>query len=91
MPTLPERAHLLKLYYRNSENAAAAVRKFRRHKKQRRGPISDGALEDMMVKFEKTGQQGVLPGRGQKRVNIAVVKNIVVETSSESFFTELSA
>ncbi|GFX70627.1 DUF4817 domain-containing protein [Trichonephila clavipes] len=41
----------------------------------------------MMVKFKKTGQLGVLPGKGRKRVNIAFVEDIataVVAASSES-------
>ncbi|GFT55294.1 hypothetical protein TNCV_4611621 [Trichonephila clavipes] len=53
MPMLTERALLVKLYYRNSENAAASVKGFHHLKKQRRGPMSDYALIDMMVKFEK--------------------------------------
>ena len=93
MPTLPERALLVKLYYRNGENAAAAVREFRRLKKQRRGPMSERALRDMMGKFERTGQLGVLPGRGRKRVNTVVVEDIataVVEASRESLHGTVS-
>lgn len=93
MPTLVEKALLVKLYYCNGENAAAAVREFRRLKKQRRGPMSDRALRDMMVKFERTGQLGVLPGRGRKRVNSAVVEDVataVVEGSSESLHGSVS-
>ena len=52
MPSLPEGALLVKLYYRNDENATAAVREFCRLKKQQRGPMSEQALRDMMVKFE---------------------------------------
>ncbi|GFX13328.1 uncharacterized protein TNCV_2907511 [Trichonephila clavipes] len=93
MPTLPERA-LMKLYYLNSENAAAAVREFFRSlRKRRRGPMSERALKDMMVKFEKTGQLGVLPGRGRKRINTYVIEDIattVVEASSESLHATVS-
>ncbi|GFX50178.1 DUF4817 domain-containing protein [Trichonephila clavipes] len=56
-------------------------------KKQRHGLMSECALKDMMVKFEKTGQLGVIPGGGRKRVNTTVVENIataVMEASSES-------
>ncbi|GFT93947.1 hypothetical protein TNCV_2133351 [Trichonephila clavipes] len=67
MPTLLETALLVKLYYRNSENAAAAVREFCRLKKQRHGPASRRALKGRMVKFEKTGQLVILPGRGRKK------------------------
>ncbi|GFX61575.1 chimeric ERCC6-PGBD3 protein [Trichonephila clavipes] len=86
MPTLPERALLVKLYYCNSENAATAVRQFHCLKKQRHGLMSVRALKDVMVKFEKTGQLGVLPGRGRKRVNTTIVEDIVtVEVEASSF------
>ena len=87
MPLLPERALLVKLYYCNDENAAAVVREFRGLKKQRRGPMSEQALRDMMAKFERTGQLGVLPGRRKKRFRTTIVKDVatsVVEVSSES-------
>ncbi|GFW50398.1 hypothetical protein TNCV_2887041 [Trichonephila clavipes] len=64
MPALPERALHVKLYYRNSENVVAASREFLRLKKQRRRPMSTRVLKHMMVKFEKTEQLSVLPGRG---------------------------
>ncbi|GFX46493.1 hypothetical protein TNCV_4549321 [Trichonephila clavipes] len=67
MLTLSERALLVKLYYRNSENAAVAVREFYRFKKQRRGPMSERTLKDMRAQFEKTGQLGALPGRVNTR------------------------
>ncbi|GFW55663.1 DUF4817 domain-containing protein [Trichonephila clavipes] len=70
------------------ENAAAAVREFRRLKKQRCGPVLESAFSDVMVKFEKTVQLDVLPGRGPKGVNTTVVENIataVEEASSKSF------
>ncbi|GFQ98878.1 hypothetical protein TNCT_290351 [Trichonephila clavata] len=75
------------LYYRSSENAAAAVREFRRLKEQRRVLMSERALKGLMVKFKKIGQLGVLHGRERNRVNTAVVEDIaaeVVEASSES-------
>ncbi|GFW91242.1 uncharacterized protein TNCV_736571 [Trichonephila clavipes] len=87
MPTLSEKALLVKLYYRNSEIAAEAVRELRRLKKQQRGPMSTHALKHMMVNFEKTGPLGVLAGRGRKRDKTAGVEDIataVVEASTES-------
>ncbi|GFW37073.1 hypothetical protein TNCV_5019711 [Trichonephila clavipes] len=57
------------LYYRNSENAAAAVRELRRLKKQRREPMSRRAVKGMIIIFEKTGQLFVLPLKGRKKVN----------------------
>ncbi|GFS77760.1 hypothetical protein TNCV_553541 [Trichonephila clavipes] len=52
------------------------------------------AFKVTLVKFEKTGQLGILPGRGRKRINTAVVEDIttaIVEEGNESRFTELSA
>ncbi|GFT14904.1 uncharacterized protein TNCV_3483531 [Trichonephila clavipes] len=49
--------------------------------------MSERALNDMMLKFEKSGQLDVLPGKGRKRVNTAVAENFataVVEASNES-------
>ncbi|GFU53830.1 DUF4817 domain-containing protein [Trichonephila clavipes] len=87
MPTLYETTLLEKLYYSNIKNAEAAVREFLCLKK-RRGLMLTYVLKHMMVKFEKTGQLGVLPRRGRKRDKTAVVENIaiaVVEASTESF------
>ncbi|GFU93744.1 DUF4817 domain-containing protein [Trichonephila clavipes] len=87
IPTLPERAFLVKMYYCNFENAAAVVREFRRLKKQRCGPMLERTLKNMKAKFEKTGQLGILLGRRRKRVNTTVVEDIataVVEARSES-------
>ncbi|GFX14238.1 DUF4817 domain-containing protein [Trichonephila clavipes] len=87
MPTLPAKALLVKLFYRNSENAEIPVREFSRLKKQRHGPMSTRALKYMVVKFEKTRQLGVLSRRGRKRENTAVVEDIateIVEANTES-------
>ena len=81
------RALLVKLYYHNDENAAAALRKFRRLEIQRRGPMSEQALRDMMVKFVRTERLGVLLRRGMKRVRTTIVEDVataVVEASGES-------
>ena len=50
--------------------------------------MSEKAFRDMIIKFHRTGQLGVLPdGKGRKRANNAVVKKIataMVEASKES-------
>ncbi|GFV27645.1 hypothetical protein TNCV_4181901 [Trichonephila clavipes] len=53
------------LSYRSIENAEASVRHFCRLKKQCSKPMSERALRGMMIKSEKTGQLGVLPGSGE--------------------------
>ena len=93
MSSLPERALLVKLYYRNDENAAAAVREFPRLKEQRRKPMSEQALRDITVTFKRTGQLGVLSGRRKKRVRTSIVEHVataVVEASSESLHGTVS-
>ena len=62
--TLPERALLVKLFYENKGNAAAALREFRRLKNLRKGPLLPQALRRMISRFEKTGDLRVQPGRG---------------------------
>ncbi|GFW73964.1 hypothetical protein TNCV_49531 [Trichonephila clavipes] len=63
MPILPESALLVKLYYCNSENAAAVVRV---PPSQETTMWTD--VGDMMVKFTKTELQSVLPGRERQIV-----------------------
>lgn len=57
----------MKLYYRKGENATAAVREFRWLKQKRRRTMSERALRDMIVKFKRTRQLDLLPGRGRKK------------------------
>ncbi|GFV93907.1 hypothetical protein TNCV_1811621 [Trichonephila clavipes] len=44
----------------------AALRKYRRLKNLQKGPISRIGLRKMVMKFEETGDMGVLPGRARK-------------------------
>ena len=49
--------------------------------------MSEKALRDMMVKFEHTGQLGVLPGRERKRVRTTIVEDVataIMEARRES-------
>lgn len=87
MLTMLRRALLVKLYYHDSKNAEVAVREFRLLKKQWSEPMSLCAFTDMIMKFEWTGQLGVLPWRGSKMVTNAVVEDFateVVEACTES-------
>ena len=48
--TLPERALLVKLFYENKGNDAAALRKFCLIKNLRKGPILPQALNDRSIR-----------------------------------------
>ncbi|GBL73710.1 hypothetical protein AVEN_230699-1 [Araneus ventricosus] len=87
MPTLQEKAILVKLFYLNQQNSIATVKEFRRMKHIRRGPMSPCALRKMIQKFETTGQLAILPGRGRKQIPSSSVEDVataVVEASSQS-------
>ncbi|GIY86625.1 hypothetical protein CEXT_510401 [Caerostris extrusa] len=57
MLSIVEKALLVKLYYKNSESAIAALRAYRYMKGMRdsKGPITSSALKKMMMKFVATG------------------------------------
>ena len=63
---LPERALLVKLFYENKRNSAAALRKFRLIKNLRKRPLLPQALKRMIVRFEKTRDLRIQPGRERK-------------------------
>ncbi|GFW73047.1 hypothetical protein TNCV_831661 [Trichonephila clavipes] len=46
----------------------SSLRENRRLKDLRKGPTSKNGLRKMIMKFEETGNLGVLPGRGRKPV-----------------------
>ncbi|GBO22421.1 hypothetical protein AVEN_37093-1 [Araneus ventricosus] len=94
MPTLQERALLVKLFYLNQQNSVAAAKEFRSMKQIRRGPMSSCALRKMIQKLETTGQLGILPGREQKQIPSSRVEDVaiaVVEASSQSPHGSVSA
>ncbi|GBO43342.1 hypothetical protein AVEN_246819-1 [Araneus ventricosus] len=66
MPTLQEKAILVKLFWLNQQNSTAAVKEFRRMKQIRRGPMPPYTLRKTIQKSETTGQLGILPGSGNK-------------------------
>ncbi|GBO01184.1 hypothetical protein AVEN_234090-1 [Araneus ventricosus] len=84
MPTLQEKALLVKLFYLNQQNSVAAVKEFRRMKKIRKGPMSPCALLKIIQEFETTRQLGILPGRGRKQISSSRVATAVVEAISQS-------
>ncbi|GIX73317.1 hypothetical protein CDAR_243321 [Caerostris darwini] len=57
MLSIVEKALLVKLYYKNSESAIAALRAYRYMKGMResKGPTTSSALKKMLKKFEATG------------------------------------
>ncbi|GBM63519.1 hypothetical protein AVEN_73796-1 [Araneus ventricosus] len=79
--TLPERSLLVKLFYENEGNAAAALREFRRLKNLRKGPLLPQALRRMITRFEKTRVQ---PGRGRKSTHSDVVVDITTAIVEQS-------
>ena len=74
--TLPERALLVKLFYENKGNAAAALRKFRLIKNLRKGPLLPQALKRMIARLEKTGDLRIQPGRGRKQTFFDLVEDV---------------
>ena len=64
--TLPERTLLLKLFYENKGNDAAALRKFRLIKNLRKGPLLPQAIKRMIARLEKSRNLRVQPGRERK-------------------------
>lgn len=93
MVTLKEKALLVKLFYQNNSNAAAALREFRKLKDVRRGPMSDRGVHKMIKKFEETGKLDILPGRGRKKVDISSIEDIAtaaVDLASQSSFGNAS-
>jgi hypothetical protein len=84
--SLPDRALILKLFYVNSSNAAAALREFRHVKGMRKGkgPMTPSSLRRMVNKFEETGSFTIKCGRGRKPVPIPIQEEIataIVESS----------
>ncbi|GFU72870.1 uncharacterized protein TNCV_4909991 [Trichonephila clavipes] len=81
---LPERALLVKLFYESKENAAAALREFRRLKNLRKGPLLPQALKRIIARFEKTGHIGVQPDRGRKSTRSDAVEDVVTAIVDQS-------
>lgn len=87
--SLPDRALILKLFYVNSSNTAAALREFRRVKGMRKGkgPLIPCSVRRMVKKFEETGSFTIKCGRGRKPEPLPIQEKIataIVEPSGTS-------
>ncbi|GIX78558.1 glycine receptor subunit alphaZ1 [Caerostris darwini] len=81
MLSIVEKAFLVKLYYKNSESAIAALLAYRYMKGMRdsKGPITSSALKKMMKKFEATGSLA-LRQRSERLSTAAAVATTVEQT-----------
>ncbi|GFV87672.1 uncharacterized protein TNCV_779561 [Trichonephila clavipes] len=82
--TLPERALLVKLFYKSKGNAEAALQEFCRLKNLCKGPLLPQALMRMIAQFEKTGHLGVQPGRGRKSTRSDIVEDVATAIVDQS-------
>ncbi|GIY29242.1 hypothetical protein CDAR_206691 [Caerostris darwini] len=81
-----EKALLVKLYYKNSESAIAALRAYRYMKGMRdsKGPITSSALKKMMKKFEATGSLASRQRSGRPSTAAAVAMTVEQTVQSMS-------
>ena len=96
MLSIVEKALLVKLYYKNSESAIAALRAYRYMKGMRdsKGPITSSALSKLMQKFETTSSLASRPRSGRPSEGAAVastVEQTVQTISAVSAHGECSA
>ena len=85
--TVPECALLVKLFYENKGNAAAALRKFHLIKNLRKGSLLPQALKRIITRFEITGDLRVQPSRGRKPTRSDIVEDgatAIVEQSMDN-------
>ncbi|GIY43849.1 hypothetical protein CEXT_69651 [Caerostris extrusa] len=78
MLPIVEKALLVKLYYKNSESAIAALRAYRYMKGMRdsKGPITSSALKKMMKKFEAAGSLASHQRSGRSSTAAAVATTV---------------
>ena len=62
---LETRLELVKLYYKNNENAAATMRAYKKIKAMRKNPFPLSTLTRLIKKFESTKTLHDLPSRGR--------------------------
>ena len=82
--TLPERALLVKFFYEDKGNAAAAIRKFHLIKNLRKGPLLPQAFKRKIARFEVTGDLRVQPGRGCKQTRSDIVEDVATDIVEQS-------
>ncbi|GFX40200.1 hypothetical protein TNCV_4318351 [Trichonephila clavipes] len=61
-----------------------ALQEYHRLKDLRKGPISSIGLRKMIMKFEETGDLGVLPGRRRKPVETETIKEIATSVGEKA-------
>ncbi|GIY72215.1 transposable element tc3 transposase [Caerostris darwini] len=86
MLSIVEKALLVKLYYKNSESAIAALRAYHYMKGMRdsKGPITASALKKMMKKFEATGSLASRQTSGRPSTGAAVATTVEQTVQSMS-------
>ncbi|GBL75286.1 hypothetical protein AVEN_194509-1 [Araneus ventricosus] len=87
--SLKDRALLVKLFYKNGDCAAIALKKFRTLKgfRSSSGPMTAFGLKKMIDKFEELGSDDVKCGRGRKAIASTSVEDVATtlqETSSSA-------
>lgn len=82
---------LVKLFYQDNNNSLAALHEYCRLKGLRKGPMLKNNLKKTIMKFEETGELGVLLEKGQKLVANEIFKElattVVERTSSCSYYS----
>ena len=73
-----DRALLVKLFYLNANKSSAELRKYSSINGLTRGPMPTDGLKKMVMKFEKTGDFGVAPGRGRRPIPMEAVDEVAV-------------
>ncbi|GBM15129.1 hypothetical protein AVEN_242170-1 [Araneus ventricosus] len=77
--SLKDRALLVKLFYKNGDCAAIALKKFRTLKGLRSGsgPMTAFGLKNMIGKFEESSSFDVQCGRGRKTITSMSVEDLL--------------
>ncbi|GFW06585.1 uncharacterized protein TNCV_2189181 [Trichonephila clavipes] len=84
--SLPDRALLLKLFYRNDNSAIVALWKFRTLKGMRKDPLTAKNLRLMVTKFEETESLNVRSGRGGKPVSAEAIEKVALQVEEDKAF-----
>ncbi|GBO27845.1 hypothetical protein AVEN_29603-1 [Araneus ventricosus] len=84
--SLKDRALLVKLFYKNGDCAAIALKKFRTLKGLRScsGPMTAFGLKKMIDKFEESGSLDVKCGKGRKAIASTSVEDVATALQKAS-------
>ncbi|GFT54240.1 DUF4817 domain-containing protein [Trichonephila clavipes] len=80
---LPDRALLVKLFYQNDNSAIVALRKFRKLKGLRKGPLTAKNLRLIVTKFEETGSLNVRSGIGKKQLSAEAKEKVTLQVEED--------